>query len=922
MPRRRGDDQPTAPGGEPERLALRIETVDVLPTDLGSFLVRVAGAWEPGAARPGAQPELVVGAGEEERRFAALAETSEAAAKAAPEADAFRATFSVPEALGPALGAGLRLAIGSGVAELPPARPPGAGVEPVAGATVIDRAVLAERRARRAEMAEEANAERAQEAEGALRDLEAELAKLEVRLERAVAERAGLEAQAAEREREARAAAQREYAERRRREEVAEEAAGRVEDAEEAVLDLRSRLRDAETRAVSLSREAEELRRRAAEAEHALETADAARGRAEGLAAELGDWFETSASAESQAAAATGEAEPEARPQPPPAGGTPGWLREPLAVMRAEAALARRAVSEVALSDRDAGRQEIERALEVVDAAERRVREAVAALRRMTAQLRAERQAHESEVRSLAADLAREREARATAAHALDAERRARASSDQALAGEREARATLERDLDAERRARASSDQALAAERDARTGAEQALAAERYERAGAEQALAGEREARATLERDLEAERRARADAEQAARDAFDVAERGSAVQARMGAVVEELRGELDTIRSSARTDEPELQEFVTTAAEALRQAEHRIAEAHRAAADLTGRIEELEGALLVERAARVEAEAAAHHARPAPAEEPAPDGEPAPAEPPGPAEEPAHAEPVLEPAPDEPVPEPAPAEDSAPVEDCAPAEEPAPAARPEPAVWLPRAIEAMLDRDRAGAVQLLLDLLPGQALNLEAPLDYRLLLADEGRWAVSLRPGRGTVGPDDEDQVPRPAFHVKTDPRGLLDVLAQGGSRQLRRRVKIGGTRRRRRALKRLPPGVLRPDALAAAGIWLDPLLLLRALAHLVEPAWTEGHDLVVAHEITGPRGRSLWVQATPGAPLEVLAAPPRTPTTVTVQTTQAAFQRFLGGEPNGPQKWTIRGDVGAVEALSGWLERARTRK
>jgi hypothetical protein len=42
------------------RLALQVESVDVLPTDLGSFLVRVAGSWEAGAERPQARPELVV----------------------------------------------------------------------------------------------------------------------------------------------------------------------------------------------------------------------------------------------------------------------------------------------------------------------------------------------------------------------------------------------------------------------------------------------------------------------------------------------------------------------------------------------------------------------------------------------------------------------------------------------------------------------------------------------------------------------------------------------------------------------------------------------------------------------------------------------------------------------------------------------
>ena len=60
------------------------------------------------------------------------------------------------------------------------------------------------------------------------------------------------------------------------------------------------------------------------------------------------------------------------------------------------------------------------------------------------------------------------------------------------------------------------------------------------------------------------------------------------------------------------------------------------------------------------------------------------------------------------------------------------------------------------------------------------------------------------------------------------------------------------------------------------------------------------------------MWVRATSGEPLAVLPEPPSRPAAVTVQSTQSAFQRFLGGEPNGPEKWTIRGDVGALSALT----------
>jgi chromosome segregation ATPase len=115
------------------------------------------------------------------------------------------------------------------------------GAAEPAGATVVDRAVLAERRARRAELAEQAIARRAEEAERALAELEGELAKLELRLERATDERAELMASLSEVTRDARAASQRAEAERRRREESVAEASEHTSEAEDEAARVRER---------------------------------------------------------------------------------------------------------------------------------------------------------------------------------------------------------------------------------------------------------------------------------------------------------------------------------------------------------------------------------------------------------------------------------------------------------------------------------------------------------------------------------------------------------------------------------------------------------------------------------------------------------------------------------------------------------
>src|SRR5947209_7108530 len=118
-----------------EAAGLRIDAVEVLPTDLRSVLLRVAGEWEGPAPERLAAPVLVL---------------------RAPETRPFRAAFSVPDALAPLLDESVELDLGPLTVSLPaPTRP---GEEPDPGeteGTVVDPAVLAERRARRAELAEE-----------------------------------------------------------------------------------------------------------------------------------------------------------------------------------------------------------------------------------------------------------------------------------------------------------------------------------------------------------------------------------------------------------------------------------------------------------------------------------------------------------------------------------------------------------------------------------------------------------------------------------------------------------------------------------------------------------------------------------------------------------------------------------------------
>jgi predicted nucleic acid-binding Zn-ribbon protein len=260
---------------------LTVEDAEALPTDMGTVLVRVAGRYKgpPGRERPPAV--LVVEPDAEAMRFDALPGTSAAASRAASGEETFRVTFSVPDDLAHVLEGDLALEMGGAIAYVPPIEAPAGLVPDLETGTVVDRAALAERRARRAELAEEQTARRAADAESAINQLEAELAKLELRLDRAITERDELADRLADSASDLRAAAQRVYAEERRREEAVADEIARSESAGAQVDALREALDSATCRAVKLADENERLRRRTAENEHSVATAGAARTRAE-----------------------------------------------------------------------------------------------------------------------------------------------------------------------------------------------------------------------------------------------------------------------------------------------------------------------------------------------------------------------------------------------------------------------------------------------------------------------------------------------------------------------------------------------------------------------------------------------------------------------------------------------------------------
>jgi hypothetical protein len=254
--------------------ALEIDRVEWLSSSTEAVVVRIFGRWRQGVERPAAYV-LIVDDGRDRQAFGPLAAAPAEPDEAAP--DAWSAAFSVPIELRPRLEQGLVLALDGEELALPPAVA-GAVPAPATGvpAQIIDRGVLAERRARRAELNEQALMRRLADAESRVTTLESQLANLEARLEQANAEREGMAEQAREREHALRAAKQREYAEQQLRFES--EAARRraAEESRRQLQEIRARLAESEGEVRELSEQQERVRRDLAEAQHAL-SADQAR---------------------------------------------------------------------------------------------------------------------------------------------------------------------------------------------------------------------------------------------------------------------------------------------------------------------------------------------------------------------------------------------------------------------------------------------------------------------------------------------------------------------------------------------------------------------------------------------------------------------------------------------------------------------
>jgi hypothetical protein len=898
----------------PELPGLAIEAVEWLPSGAESGLVRVRGRWEEGAVPQPGLPALVVGG----RRFESLPE----APGARPEGE-WRGTYLVPAALMAAEFEALSVEWPSGArAGLPtpeqgiepPSVEPGEPAPEKTGGEVIERAVLAERRARRAEEESRNQARVAAEALKAVEVLELRSAELERRLEQAADAR---DERAAELERRLQEAT----AERDAR---AAETSGRREALAAALSSaaaLRSRARDWQLRmrSAEVARTSDAVRLAVLEAERATDAGalraalhersrelEVRRREADARAAELATASAAAAGLRAELQAARDEIEAleaegresaaelwRIRDEAAREGERRAELERDLAAARTDGgrAEARARALEGRLTGAESRLQTAEAALA---AAESRLRVEAVARATFEEQLDRERAGRQAEVAAARADL--------EALPALRAEvDSARVEADTARAERDTARAEADT-------ARAEADTARA-ERDAALAQVEALRSERDAAVAQVEALRSEREAAVAQVEALRSERDAAVADLDAARTELE----------RLRSQHDEALAELGTARSVI-ADLEGMRPAGGSPEDLRRMAAEQVAAAERESpADTSRVVADLDAA----------ADALRRSAEPPPGEPPA--AEPPPGEPP--AAEPPPAAAVASPAAGDASPAATPGDAPAPIQARA-----APrivSATREPARGLVvgtakrqypplrGAIVKLAHDDPATAGRLLAALLPAQGPLIGAPLAYDVTIGGVGTFAVNVAGRRASVERIDS---PRPrrqaAFHLTGDPLTLAELLAGVNHRVRRFRgaVRVRGRRRRLAALRGLTTSAQTLAEAARAGAKLEPELVYRALVYAIHPTWTRGHEFTIAQEIVSDPPETWYLTAREGGGLSVSATPPADPPEATVTMTRTAFDRLLRDEPvPSGERPIVRGDHAAVDLMRAWTLRAQ---
>jgi hypothetical protein len=254
---------------------------------------------------------------------------------------------------------------------------------------------------------------------------------------------------------------------------------------------------------------------------------------------------------------------------------------------------------------------------------------------------------------------------------------------------------------------------------------------------------------------------------------------------------------------------------------------------------------------------------------------------------------------------------------------------------RAQPRAWLAPAIRRVAERrDPRLAAELVLELLPAQALAVEKPLRYLVKIFELGAYEVSLAGGNGSVRDLAGAGLVDSRTFLLEGPAAAFAEVAAGGSKLSAWRppsgLRIRGGRRRAKRLmsSRGTPVVL--SELEVAGVTVWPGLLLLALAEAIDPASTTGHSFTVAFAIEGQQSAVLQVQASQGRPLSVTRSPaeagahgdqgpPEAKPQTTVRLTERGFAALITGRDLAGETVLLEGELAPLQMLLSWTDRVQ---
>jgi hypothetical protein len=247
---------------------------------------------------------------------------------------------------------------------------------------------------------------------------------------------------------------------------------------------------------------------------------------------------------------------------------------------------------------------------------------------------------------------------------------------------------------------------------------------------------------------------------------------------------------------------------------------------------------------------------------------------------------------------------------------------------RSAPRAWLAPAIRRVAERrDPRLAAELVLELLPAQAIAIGKPTRYLVKIAELGAYEISLADGRGSVRDLAGAGLIDSRTYLLEGPAAAFAEVAAGGSRLSAWRppagLRIRGGRRRAKRLlaaRRVP---LSLSELESAGVTVWPGLLLLALAEAIDPASTAGHTFTIVFAIEGQQSAELAVQALQGRPLAVTRGPAQAaagaPGQTTVHLSERAFARLITAQDLAQESVRIEGDQAPLQTLLSWTDRVQ---